>query len=114
MCVNIQEHNIKVNEAMARDSNLSTRKKREMATVMNKQAQLKILQMNKEIFIKQHGEQTYDMKVNKLLTTLLNAGPEDGPYVLCVNKGANNEDHKAGVGEVIQVEKVNDADVEYN
>jgi hypothetical protein len=42
---------------MARESILSSRKKRETATVKKKQAQLKILQLNREIFVKQHREQ---------------------------------------------------------
>jgi hypothetical protein len=81
--------------------------------VKNKQAQLKILQLNKEIIIKQHGEQAYDTKVNKLLTALLNTGAEDDPNVLYVSQGCNNEDEDAGVRGVSQVQEINEPDIGY-
>lgn len=61
--VSIQENNLKVQEAMARESILSSRKKREAVMVENKQTQLKILQAKKESYVKQHGKDAYDLRL---------------------------------------------------
>ena len=71
--INLQSR-LKVQEAMARESILSSRKKKESVTVKNQQSKLKILQANRELFVKKHGEQAYEDKVNDLLTALLEAG----------------------------------------
>ena len=73
----------------------------------------KILQTNKHIFIKQHGEQANDAKINKLLTVLLNAGVEDDPNVLNITTGGNNEDGDDRVRGVSQVQEVNEAGIRY-
>ena len=77
---------------MARESILSSRKKRELATVKNQQTKLKILQANRELFVKKHGEQAYEDKVNDLLTALLKAGNKDDPNVISEPQN-NNDNH---------------------
>ena len=89
--INLQSR-LKVQEAMARESILSSRKKRESVTVKNQKSKLKILQANRELFVKNHGEQAYEDKVNDLLTALLEAGNKDDPDVISERQNNNDND----------------------
>lgn len=75
--VQLQAHNIKIQEAMANESILSSMKKRESATIKNAQAKLKELEKHKDIFVRIHGEDKYEAKVNELLMALIGAGDDD-------------------------------------
>lgn len=72
-----KEH--KIREAMARESILSSRKKRETATIKNASKKLKMLKMTKDIFIEKHGEDAWKEEVNKCMMEMLGkASSDDG------------------------------------
>lgn len=74
--VKIQQRNVTMQEAIAKESILSSKKKRETATVKNVEAKLSVLEKNKDIFVRQNGEEAYEAKVNELISKMLKAGEE--------------------------------------
>ena len=59
--INLQSR-LKVQEAMARESILSSRKKKESVTVKNQQSKLKILQANRELLSRSMGSKLMKIK----------------------------------------------------
>lgn len=100
--VRIKRHN-----PISREYILSSRKKREMAMVNNKQAQLKKLQETKDSYVKHHDKDVYDAKVNKVLDMLQCASVEDELDVLSDTNRGNSDDDNDGVGGESKLSNVN-------
>jgi hypothetical protein len=77
--VELQTRNLELQEGLVREFILSSKKKRESASVNNLKKKLKMLEKHKSIFIKKDGEEAYEAKVAELLYALLAAGKEDEP-----------------------------------
>lgn len=71
--IRLQEKRAKTERAMARENILSSRKKRETATVTNKQTQMKLLRKNRKVYVSLYGQEAYDNKMGELLTACLAA-----------------------------------------
>ena len=93
--VELQTRNLQIQEGLARESILSSRKKRECATVSNLKKKLKMIERHKGIFIKKNGEEAYEAKVDELLHALLTAGEED-ETMMEANHTTNNVEDRGG------------------
>jgi hypothetical protein len=71
--IRLQEKRARTEREMARENILSSRKKRETATVENKQTQMKLLKKNRKVYVSLYGQEAYDRKLGELLTACLAA-----------------------------------------
>ena len=77
---------------MARESILSSRKKRETATVENKQTQMKLLKKNRKVYVSLYGQKAYDKKLGELLTACLAADNVNDNYTNLDNSDGEEQD----------------------
>lgn len=69
MCVKSQTCNLKVHEAKAKKSILSSKKKR-VNNSQKLQTKMKMLQTNKDVFTNKYSEEKYEEKINELFMDL--------------------------------------------
>jgi hypothetical protein len=73
----IQTRNLEVQENLAREYVLKSKKKRESATVKNLEKKISMLEKHKDIYVKKYGEDGYEAKLGKLVDELLASGAEE-------------------------------------
>ena len=73
----IQTRNLEVQESLAREYVLKSKKKRESATVKNLEKKISMLEKHKDIYVKKYWEDGYEAKLGKLVDELLASGAEE-------------------------------------
>ncbi len=73
----IRERNLKVQEAMAAESILSSKRKRAKANFTMLNSKIKVLEKYKDAYVEEHGEENYKKKLQELINALMASGEPD-------------------------------------
>ena len=73
----IQKKKLNIDEAMAKESIKSSKKKRETATIDNANKKLKALHKAKKLFIKKHSLEEWEKRVDECMMEMLDVQDED-------------------------------------
>ena len=73
----IRERNLKIQEAMAAESILSSKRKRAKANFTMLNSKIKVLEKYKDAYVEEHGEENYKKKLQELINALMASGEPD-------------------------------------
>ena len=94
----IRERNLKVQEAMAAESILSSKRKHAKANFTMLNSKIKVLEKYKDAYVEEHGEENYKKKLQELINALMASGEPDELPAPQMDKDdgdsdENNDDH---------------------
>ena len=104
--VSMKKSQERINNVMARESILSSQKKRESAIIKNAAKKLKALKYTKAVFVEKHGEERWKEEVDKCMMEMLGSKtPEDNMLDDAFNDQSNNE--SADMGGIVTASATN-------